>query len=441
MAGFKNAAIGAGLVLAVVGGLWMGGVIGIRHSPPSPASQPGAAPADTKARGEAARDELEALGYISSVPIAPGEERRRGVTVHEASVPGDDLFIVNPTWERAAGGPVREAFLMRMDGTLEHTWKPIAPDDGEKGWGGARIDDEGFLHVVADGALIKYDWDGIEVWRHDARHHHDLGFGVDGAPVVVSEQIREVPGVDGVETMTIKDHGLTFFSRSGEVVRTVWLHDVLEEEPRYAEVLGETVGWKRKRFGKEVDWDRPSDVFHLNSLDVLPRDVDGLGKRGDVLVSPRRFNRIYAINIERGDVLWRWGKGELDEQHDPTLTPDDRVVVFDNGKRRKFSRVLSVEPRTGAIVRDLRGATPFYSSGRGSAQGLVDGSMFVVVSNEARIFRVGPTGEAVSWEFVSGWVQNGARLPLRGVQLQGAVLDKARSILDGSVPSPSVTRP
>ncbi|MBV1861832.1 MAG: aryl-sulfate sulfotransferase [Nannocystaceae bacterium] len=441
MTSYKSAAVTAGLGLAIVGGLWAGGVIGIRHPLTEDGTDGGPQQDQAEAKAEQAQKKLEALGYISAVPIAPGEANRRGVTHHDASVPSDELFIVNPTWERAAGGPVREAFLMRMDGTKEHVWKPAVPDSGDKGWGGARLDDEGFLHVVADGALIKYDWDGVEVWRHDARHHHDLGFGIDGAPVVVSEQMREVPGVGGVDTLTIKDHGLTFFSREGEVIRTMWLFDVLGKEPRYAEVLAEIVKWKRERFGKEVEWDRPNDVFHLNSLDVLPRDVEGLGKRGDVLISPRRFNRIFVVDSEAGEVRWRWGEGELDEQHDPTLSPDGRVVVFDNGKHRKYSRVLSVDPATGTIVREHRGLTPYYSSGRGSAQGLADGGLFVVVSNEARMFRVGPEGEASTWEFVSGWVQNGARLPLRGVQLQGAALERARSILAKQTPAPRAAQP
>jgi hypothetical protein len=442
MSGLKSAGIAVG-VLAVAGAIAFGsGAIKLRGPEGDAPAGEGASPDASKKEPAAteAPEDLEGLGYISSVPIKKGEEERKGVVKRSDAVAGDGLFIVNPTWERNAGGPVREAVLMTMAGEEVHRWVPTKPDAGEKGWGGARLDDEGFLHVVADGALVKYDWAGNEVWRHQAEHHHDLAFDLDGSPVVVSAKTRNVKGVEGVkQEITIEDHGLVFFSRSGEVEEEVWLWDALKGEARMKEVMAETVEWKVKRFGERVDWTRPSDVFHLNSLQVLPRDVEGLGERGDLLISPRRWDRVLLLDREKKVVQWVWGEGELDHQHDPSVSDDGKVVVFDNGKRRKTSRVVVVDPVSGAIVRDYHGedGKTFYSSGRGSVQSLDDGSLFVVIANEARIVQVGPTGDEVQWEYVSPWIVSGSRLPIRGVRLEGAVLEHAKKIVAGEVPKPA----
>jgi len=422
--------VAAGILVAT-------GKIRRAESEEAPREHGAAAPALPEAlpKAPAIAPELAGLAYINAVPIKPGEEHRRGVVRRDDGVPGDGIFIANPTWERRADGPVRGASLWTTAGEEVHRWIP-EDASGDKGWGGARVDDEGYLHVVADGALIKFDWNANVVWRHAARHHHDLNFDIDGGPVVVSERLKTIPGVDGVQELTIKDHGLTFFTRDGAIEQELWLSDVMADDPRFKEVLAETIAWKTRRFGEEVDWTRPSDVFHLNSCEVLARDVEGLGQRGDVLVSPRRFNRIAVIDRARGEIEWIWGEGELDHQHDPTLTDDDRVVVFDNGKFRSYSRVLVVDPSSRAIARDFRGHTPFFSSGRGSVQSLDDGSLFVVIANEARIIQVARDGDDVQWEFISPWIQNDARLPIRAVYLEGAVLERVRGILDGRSPAP-----
>jgi hypothetical protein len=69
-------------------------------------------------------------------------------------------------------------------------------------------------------------------------------------------------------------------------------------------------------------------------------------------------------------------------------------------------------------------------------QSLADGSLFVVIANEARIVQVGASSDDVQWEFVSPWIEGNARLPIRAVRLEGAVLERAGDIVDGSAPKP-----
>jgi hypothetical protein len=70
-------------------------------------------------------------------------------------------------------------------------------------------------------------------------------------------------------------------------------------------------------------------------------------------------------------VIWTWGPGELDRPHHATLLENNNILIFDNGSRRGYSRVLELNPVTGKVVwkyvADPLGS--FYSWGMGAAIG------------------------------------------------------------------------
>jgi hypothetical protein len=92
------------------------------------------------------------------------------------------------------------------------------------------------------------------------------------------------------------------------------------------------------------------------------------------------------------------------------MLPDGHILVFDNGVRRKYSRVLEVDPASGEIVWEYRGEVPelFYSEARGSAQRLPNGNTLICESDRGRAFEVTPGGEIV-WLWKNPDIQGGRR--------------------------------
>ena len=75
---------------------------------------------------------------------------------------------------------------------------------------------------------------------------------------------------------------------------------------------------------------------------------------GDVLVCSQKLDKILKVTWPDGDVPWRWGGlGYISHPHDPTITPDGTLLIFDNGSRHPLqarSRVVEVDMETGKSV-------------------------------------------------------------------------------------------
>ena len=72
-------------------------------------------------------------------------------------------------------------------------------------------------------------------------------------------------------------------------------------------------------------------------------------KAGNLLVCFRNVNLLAVLDGETYEIQWSWGPGVLDLPHQPTMLDTGRILVFDNGTYRNFSRVLEIGPITGDI--------------------------------------------------------------------------------------------
>jgi hypothetical protein len=144
----------------------------------------------------------------------------------------------------------------------------------------------------------------------------------------------------------------------------------------------------------------PADVFHANSVEVIERDIEGLCKEGDLLMSFRNISLIGILDIDKQKLIWKWGPGQLDYQHHPMLLDNGNILIFDNGRHRRYSRVIEIDPFTGKIVWEYKSdpRREFFSSGRASSQRLPNGNTLITEANDGRIFEVTPGGDIV-WEF------------------------------------------
>jgi len=333
-------------------------------------------------------EKLRSLPYASWKPIDEKEVDVAGVTKYypELACNGVNLFFT----DKHAG-----AYLFDMTGKILHgfidkreeklQWKLMEP----------YLNDD-FLVLLENYGMFRMDWDSNIKWVRVVPFHHDIAVGDNGDIYSIANLKILLPAYCPNEP--IYDNVLMIMTGQGEVKKGISFADMVarNKELFYAA----THPLEREYCYDEDAW----DVFHANTVEVIDRDVyDGDKKlfgKGDVLFCIRHLNIIGVINIEKKEIIWYWGLGELEYPHHPSLLDNGNILLFDNGSRRKYSRVIEMDPRSGEIVWEYKGVPPesFFSADRGSAQRLPNGNTLIADSAEGRIIEVTKNGDVV-WEF------------------------------------------
>jgi hypothetical protein len=201
-------------------------------------------------------------------------------------------------------------------------------------------------------------------------------------------------------------------SADGAVKKKISVFDLLKKEISpsmiaaiYAKIIDPPdFLWKavkRKTSGRFLmDRLTPYDVFHDNAISIADRDIPGVCRGGDLLISACALNLIGVVDVEHETMRWTWGPGQLEGQHDPTFLENGNVLIFDNGTGREYSRLVELDPRTRTVVWEYHSLhpTPFYSSWGGAAQRFANGNTLVTESDKGRVFEITKDGQIV-WEF------------------------------------------
>ena len=161
------------------------------------------------------------------------------------------------------------------------------------------------------------------------------------------------------------------------------------------------------------------DLLHTNTIEVLNgthADRSPAFRRGNVLISALKIDTIAIIDMDTGALVWSWGRGNIVRQHEATWLPNGNILLFDNGdSERMWSRIVELDPRTNLIAWQYTNPNPrhFFSSGRGTSQGLPGGNVLVANSNSGEAFEVTRDGEIV-WGFLNPQVEaKGRRAAIR----------------------------
>jgi hypothetical protein len=176
------------------------------------------------------------------------------------------------------------------------------------------------------------------------------------------------------------------------------------------------------------------DYFHMNTVNVLPETPLGAMQHtfrpGNLLVCFKHVNQIAIMDKETGGTLWAWGEGVMQWPHHPTMLENGNILVFDNGSQRRFSKVIELDPVTGAVaweyVTDPR--KDFFSYSRGSAQRLPNGNTLICEGDRARVFEVTRDCRIV-WEWLNPVTEQGRRAQVyRMIRLSPDAVDCLPSI-------------
>lgn len=361
---------------------------GLRPANAGAASQPALAARDPSDQDKDKEDRLEKLRALPYVEFDPDTDTKLvGVTLLDPNRanPGYDLYTDDNS----------KVYLADLSGNHVHEWRVFPPFNRCEY---AKMMPNGeVLTVCVDTGLVHLDWHSYLVWSLKRKVHHDVAVKPDG-------------------TILVPVHTPLTYKK-----RRVWFDDLLHLSSS-GKVLGDWSTFDHlddlRKHHEPSDLDKPPsagplkrprswngyDYYHLNTIEVLPKTP--LGKRdkrfraGNLMISLRNTDLIMILDQEDLSVVWTWGPGQLERQHSPTMLKNGNILIFDNGSRRKFSRVIELDPSSKRIVWKYVGDPPrsFYSVERGNAQRLANGDTLICEAEKGHVFEVTPDGEKV-WEF------------------------------------------
>jgi hypothetical protein len=353
----------------------------------------------TSGEGEAGKDraleEVNALGYVSWDSEADRSLRGVTVNVEGRAAPGYNIYTDD----------VSRIFLTDLQGKQVHEWKmPVSKRWCEH----AELLENGDLLVLCvNRSLTRIDWSGKILWDRSLAAHHDVAVLPDGSFAALSRRERAYQGrhvyFDEIVTLSGDGERLRRWSTFDDLEELLEHHSPVDLDNLPAPPFDRT-----RKAPVKIDY------YHMNSLEALP--ATPLGERdrrfraGNLLVSFRNADLIAVLDQESYEVQWSWGTETLDFPHMPTMLESGNILVFDNGARRGFSRVLEIRPPKGKIIWKYRGkpAKAFYSRWRGGNQRLSNGNTLICESERGHVLEVAPKGEIV-WEFWNPEIKSGKR--------------------------------
>jgi hypothetical protein len=345
-------------------------------------------------------DRLSALAYVDFKPAEPSTAELSGVVKHDPDKawPGFNLFSNRDG----------RAFLMDMTGKIAHTWSivPHVMNAREMFCFHAELLRNADLALLCSSTgLFRLDRDSDLVFAFRGPLHHDVKELPDGRLLVLGWEAHPYK-----ERSEVVFDNIVMLSPDGQFERVLWSSHTHLAQLRQHHGLSFVDGLMEREDAIEF-WTRVGyagerlQYHHVNSIEVVPPLTQGETDRpfraGDLLLSARHVNNIFIIDQDTGKPVWSWqGEPELDWQHHPVMLPSGNILVFDNGTRREFSRVLELDPVNQAVVwmHEADERADFFTARGGDAQRLPNGNTLICESEKGRVFEITPEGEIV-WEF------------------------------------------
>jgi hypothetical protein len=313
-----------------------------------------------------------------------------------------------------------QAFLIDMAGRVVHTWN-ADPETHAEAWFFERLPnghwftmtqapqpDADNSEAAGNSAVAELDWKGQVVWRYAApaglHLHHDMERTAAGHTLILASKRRTAPRVS---RQPILDVAVIEVDAARNIVWQWSMSDHFDEFGFSDEV-------------RQAIHERGGDVFHTNTLEVLPEnELAARDKRfipGNLLLCNRSNSLIFVVDRATGKIVWKWGlEGRgLVGPHHPTMLRNGDILIYDNGgsapfppRQRSYTRLVEVAPLTGEIVwqythepYSFKETSKFFSSSWGSVQRLPNGNTVSLDCHKGRVFEITPQGEIV-WEYIS----------------------------------------
>lgn len=266
--------------------------------------------------------------------------------------------------------------------------------------------------------IREYSWGGEVVWEQKLRGpaHHDIQRLENGntlalvmAPVPADHPARAQIKDPTLRTLGIRSDAIQEVSPDGEVVWEWRFHEHVDINSCGAEVC------PSKYQDKVLEGERNFDWSHINTISVIPENRwhdqgDTRFKPGNIMVLPRNWSTILVIDKETKDTVWEYSgdyRGGLSGGHEAHMIAKGlpgagNILVVDNGRDRKETFILEVNPQTKQLEWVYDVGENFFTRAAGSVQRLPNGNTLISEDLRGRVFEVTPDRETV-WEFSRGF--------------------------------------
>lgn len=353
-------------------------------------------------------EELAALPYVNWVSAKTSSEKS-GVTRYDVQRSSRGVNLYSPSH-------LPEAYLIDMHGKVLHRWS--AKSRRKESWQHIELDKNGDLICIDENwGVSRIGWDSKIKWHRKGRFHHDVAIDTHSNVYVLARR-DEIVFFHWLPLPILNDL-IVVLSPDGTIDAELSVYRIFQNEIPRRKII-EIYKWilkprnlylhfrwalkillsqKESLFGQHST---PFDIFHSNSLELLPDSGAAAPATRRFLISIRQLNTIATVDPTTKKIIWKWGKSEIEHQHQPTLLRNGNILVFDNGVKRKFSRILEYNPFSNRIVWKYQSnpTSIFYSAIRGGNQRLPNGNTLITDSSEGRVFEVTEDGTVV-WEFYS----------------------------------------
>ena len=249
----------------------------------------------------------------------------------------------------------------------------------------------------------RYTWDDKVVWEKHFPIHHELVLTPKGTIITFTKEVHQYQGRD-VEFDVILE-----FDKNGDLLDRFSLWDHLKEFQQYHKKLEldmpPTFLIPEKDREEKSVWGGHYDYYHLNALSIIPPNarerIHPAFRPGNWLISFRHGSMVFILDQDTKQILWRavydQVPGTLEGPHAPQMLGNGNILILDNGRYRKWSRIIELDPVTLNIVWEYRDKG-FYSLSQGYVQKLPNDDILVTEAEKGHVFEITPDKKIV-WEF------------------------------------------
>jgi hypothetical protein len=331
-------------------------------------------------------EQLEAIGYLTGSRAAGGT----GVGRHDAYRAHEGLNFYT-------SGHAPEAILMDMNGRVLHRWRrsfdelwpgrQVEKRSNSEFWRRAYLYENGDVLAIFEGmGLVKVDRNSKTIWKNELGAHHDLEIAENGDIYVLERRAHIVPRIS--ESEPVLEDYLTILAADGSIKRSISLLEAFERS-EFRSIMDRA---KRKT----------GDIFHTNSVDMLDGSIEAkypIFAKGRLLTSMNSLQTLAVVDLAEEKVVWA-RRVRYAGLHDPRILPNGNLLLFENRKELRASRVVELLPMGTGAIWDYSSSSedPFYSRSCGIAQRLDNGNTLITESDNGRAIEVTADGQVV-WEF------------------------------------------
>ncbi len=380
-------------------------------------------------------------GIIATKTLIEEQTRRRPELLKKIIYPGKGVTI-NETEQTAKGltlmqgwfpeGP--QAILVDMDGTIIHRWmidffkiwpnpQHIYPEKNipktpfnYHSQGIVALPDGSIVANIGNTGTVKIDKCNQVVWTVDRMTHHSVTLTQEGGFwILANNDLREIPEDLLFAGMTSEKLEETL-GRYENLLLYVDAHGQVQKEFSVLQAIVDA-GLEHQLFDAMMI--REFDPTHANDIEVVTPELAAKIEQvneGDLLVSIRQFHMLAIFDQETGKIKW-FQEGPWVRQHDPDITPEGNIVVFNNRykpvsiRQKPGSNIIEFDPETGEskVLYPSLSSDEFYSNILGTQQALSKGNWLINESRAGRVFEINQDGHVV-WEFIQPFDKDYAAL-------------------------------